>query len=152
MSTTYLSPERHEELTKELEELRTKGRREVADRLKHAKDLGDLSENFEYQEAREEQSRLEQRISQIEEVLRGSVLIHKTAGSASVRIGSKVKVRRGKEILSFSIVGSHEAKPGEGLISNESPLGRGLLGKKIGDAADVRTPKGSVVYEVLEIE
>lgn len=152
MEITYLSQERFEELSKELNELKTEGRQAVAQRLKQAKELGDLSENSEYQEAREEQSRLEQKISQLEDLLRHSSIIKKAAGSQTVRIGSKVKVRKNNEFFTYTIVGSNEARPMEGLISNESPIGRGLLGKKIGDTVFIRTPKGEVTYQVLAIE
>lgn len=152
MDTAYLSQEGYEELVKELNELKTTGRKSVAERLKHAKELGDLSENSEYQEAREDQTRLEQRINQLEETLRQTVLIKKTSGSATVRIGSRVKVKKNGDTAKFSIVGSHEARPAEGLISNESPLARALLGKKVGDTAEVHTPKGSVAYLITEIE
>jgi transcription elongation factor GreA len=152
MDLTYLSQEGYEKLQQELEELRTTGRKTIAERLKHAKDLGDLSENSEYQEAREEHSRLEQRISQLEELLRQTVLIKKTTGSQTVRIGSRVKVKKNGDTATLSIVGSQESKPQEGFISNESPLGKSLLGKKVGDTVEVKTPKGSVIYKVLEIE
>ncbi len=152
MDTSYLSQEGYEGLVKELNELKTAGRKSVAERLKHAKELGDLSENSEYQEAREDQTRLEQRIGQLEEMLRQTVLIKKTSGSATVRIGSRVKVKKNGDTLEFSIVGSHESRPAEGLISNESPLARALLGKKIGDTAEVQTPKGPTHYVIVEIE
>lgn len=152
MDATYLSQEGYDELVKELNELKTSGRKGVAERLKHAKELGDLSENSEYQEAREDQTRLEQHINQIEETLRQMVLIKKTSGSATVRIGSRVKVKKNGDMVVFSIVGSHEAHPADGFISNESPLARALLGKKIGDAVEVQTPKGPVTYLIVEIE
>jgi len=152
MPITYLSPERFEELNKELNELKTKGRQEVALRLKAAKDLGDLSENSEYQEAREEQSRLEQRIFELEELLKNSTIIKKSQGSQTVRIGSKVKVKQGENIFEYKIVGSNEANPAEGLISNESPIGRGLLGKKVGDMVSITVPRGEVVYHILAID
>ena len=152
MEITYLSQERYDELRKELEELKTEGRQTIAQRLKQAKELWDLSENSEYQEAREEQSRLEQKISQLEDLFRYSSIIKKAAGSQTVRIGSKVKVRKNNEFFTYTIVGSNEARPMEGLISNESPIGRGLLGKKVGDTVFVRAPKGEITYQILAIE
>jgi len=152
MDTVYLTQERYNELLEELNNLKTGGRREIAERLKQAKELGDLSENAEYQEAREEQSRLEKKISQLEELLRNSTIIKKATGTATVRIGSKVKVKKDREIVSYTIVGSNEAEPDQGLISNASPIGHGLLGKKIGDIVAIRTPKGENLYQILNIE
>ena len=152
MEITYLTKERYEELQEELKNLKTDGRQAVAARLKYAKELGDLSENSEYQEAREEQSRLEQKIGQVEEVLRNSSIIKKPAGTATVRIGSKVKVKKGSESLTYTIVGSSEAEPSQGFISNESPIGKALLGKKVGDVVNIKTPKGEVSYQVLSID
>ncbi|MBI5732911.1 transcription elongation factor GreA [Candidatus Jorgensenbacteria bacterium] len=152
METVYLTSERHDEIVAELNELRTKGRQGVAERLRHAKELGDLSENSEYQEAREEQSRLEQKIIYLEEALRNSSIIKKASGTLTARIGSRIKVKKDGESLTYTIVGSNEAQPGAGLISNESPIGRGLLGKKVGDVVRVKTPKGEMTYQILAIE
>ncbi len=152
MEIVYLTKDRYEELQKELDELKTAGRRQVADRLKHAKELGDLSENSEYQEAREEQSRLEQKINQLDELLRHSSIIKKSSGIDSVRIGSKVKVQKNKEVTMYTIVGSNEADPSNGFISNESPIGRSLLGKKVGDTTTFITPKGEISCRILGIE
>lgn len=158
METAYLTQERYNELVKELGELKVRGRAEIAERLKQAKELGDLSENSEYQEVREEQARLEQKIQQIEELLRHSSIIKKSTGGI-VEIGSKVKVKRNgrdaesnNEVAVFTIVGSPEADPTKGFISNESPIGRNLLGKKVGDVVYVQTPKGEVCYQILSID
>lgn len=152
MDTVYLTQERYNELQKELVELKTKGRQVVAERLKHAKELGDLSENSEYQEAREEQLRLEQKINYLEELFRHSSIIKKSEVVDSVKIGSKIKVKKGKDAVFYTIVGSNEANPANGFISNESPVGRNLLGCKVGDIVSVRTPKGEVSLQVLGIE
>lgn len=152
MDITYLSQERFDELSQELQELKTKGRQEIAQRLKQAKELGDLSENSEYQEAREEQNRLEQKIAEVDDLLKHSSIIKKPTGTATVRIGSKVKVRKDHETLTYSIVGSNEAKPAEGFVSNESPLGRGLLGHKVGDFIFIKAPKGEIGYQILAID
>lgn len=153
-NSSYLTPERYEELKKELDDLKTAGRQEVAKRLRQAKELGDLSENAEYQEVREEQRRIEQRISQLEEIIRNAVIIKKSDKSQTVRIGSVVKVKKAGdfEVKIFSIVGSNEAQPLEGRISNESPIGRGLLGRKVGETARIKTPNGEVEYHILSIE
>ena len=148
----YLSSERQQEITEELEGLRTTGRKEVAERLKAAKELGDLSENSDYHEAREEQARLETRIAELEEILRHAVIVRRSESVGTVRVGSNVKVKRNGEKLSYTIVGSSESRPAEGLISNESPVGQGLLGKKPGDVVKVRTPGGEAEYEILSIE
>lgn len=152
MDIVYLTQERFNELKKELDDLKTQGRRSVADRLKHAKELGDLSENSEYQEAREEHSRLEQQIGQLEETLRHSSIITKSSSVDTVKIGSKVKVKKNGETSFFSIVGSSEANPAEGFISNESPIGRGLLGKKVGDIVNIKTPKGEISCKIISID
>ncbi|TSC52229.1 MAG: transcription elongation factor GreA [Parcubacteria group bacterium LiPW_41] len=156
MSTkkNYLTKERYEEIVTELESLRLEGRRTVAERLKHAKELGDLSENSEYQEARDEQARLEGKIAELEDLLRNSAIIEKTGnGTGGVRVGSKVTVKKGSEKRVFTIVGSNESKPTEGLISNESPIGQALIGKKDGDKVTVVTPTGLTVdYTILSIE
>ncbi len=148
----YLSPERQREITEELDSLRTSGRKDVAERLKAAKELGDLSENSDYHEAREEQARLETRIAELEEILRHAVIVRRSESVGTVRVGSNVKVKRNGEKLSYTIVGSSESRPAEGLISNESPVGQALLGKKPGDSVKVRTPGGEVEYEILSIE
>lgn len=149
---TYLTPERREEIVKELTVLKTEGRKAVAERLRHAKEQGDLSENFDYQEAREEKSRLDSRINQLEELLRQAVLIRRTAGEQTVKIGSTVQVTKGKGNARYTIVGSSEAEPQGGFISNESPIGQGLLGKKVGERVKVRTPAGEVEFEIMAIE
>ncbi|GAH51011.1 unnamed protein product [marine sediment metagenome] len=153
MPKIYVTRERHSELKKELEELKKKGRREIADRLQEAKELGDLSENSEYQEARDEQIRLEQRISQFERVLRNAVIIEKKLKSEGiVEVGSHVKVQKGSGVFTYTIVGSHETNPSKGFISNESPLGTKLLGKKVGDEVCIETPNGNSVYQIVSVE
>lgn len=152
MNKTYLSQERYDELSQELAQLKSEGRVTVADRLKQAKELGDLSENSEYQEAKEEQARLERKIDELEEILRYGLIIKKTAGTEAVKIGSKIKIKKGDEIMNFTIVGSNEAEPAKGFISNESPIGKSLLGKKVGDVVSAKTPKGEVDYQVLAID
>jgi transcription elongation factor GreA len=147
----YLTAERLEELKKELNELKLEKRLEVANRLKRAKELGDLSENSEYFEARQEQEQVEYRILELEQMIKNASLIKKSDSSDMVRIGSMVEVKRGTAVNQFRIVGSNEVKPEEGLISNESPLGKGFLGKKVGDIVKVKVPSGEVTYEILKI-
>lgn len=147
----FLTPERHEELQKELAELKTKGREEISSLLKKSKELGDLSENFEYQEARDEKNRLEQRISQLEDILRNYVFIKRDKKTTIVQIGSSVTLKKDKNVVNYIIVGSNEADPAKGFISNESPAGRAVLGAKAGDSVKVKTPKGEITYQILDI-
>jgi transcription elongation factor GreA len=150
----YLSPERLEELKKELEELKTVRRIEVAKRLNRAKDLGDLSENSEYQEARREQDEVERRIFELEQIVKNAKLIDEkaTAGKGFVQIGSTLMVERNGASSKYKIVGSKEVDPASGLISNESPLGKALLGRKAGDVVKVKTPSGEKAYTIVSIE
>lgn len=148
----YLTREHLEELKKELNYLRTVKRLEVAERLKRAKELGDLSENSEYFEAREEQEQTERRIMELEEVVKNVSLIKKITGQETVDIGSTLEAEKNGKNFKFTIVGSAEAKPETGLISNESPLGKAFLGKKEGDEVIVRTPSGEVTYKIVRIE
>ncbi len=146
----YLSAEGLEKIKNELHELKTKKRKEIATRLEHAKSLGDLAENAEYQEAKEEQSLVESKIAGFEEVVRSAVLIkgHRTD---QVTIGSSVRVQSDKGEESYTIIGSEEANPAEGKISNESPLGKAFLDRRVGDAVEVKTPGGVMVYKIVEI-
>jgi transcription elongation factor GreA len=148
----YLTPERLEALKKEHEHLTTEKRREVAKRLKRAKELGDLSENSEYFEAREEQSRVESRILEVEHMIKNAKIIEETHDS-HVRIGSVIEVKKGNDdTRTFRIVGSTEVEPEKGLISNESPLGKAFLEKQVGDKVTATTPGGEVVYEITAIK
>ncbi len=148
----YLTPERFEELKNELNNLKTVRRIEVADRLKRAKELGDLSENAEYTEAREEQTAIETRIAELEEMMKNASVIQGGAGKDKVHVGSTVEVEKNKQQMKYKIVGPEEANPAGGLISNESPLGKSFLDKKVGDSVKVKTPSGEVAYKILNIE
>ena len=150
--TYYLTPERLEELKKELELLKTEKRTEVSERLKRAKEFGDLSENSEYVEAREEQSSVEARIYELEEMLKQVSIIKKAAGVNEVHIGSTVTADKDNAERVFTIVGSDESRPEQNKISNESPLGAAFLGKKVGDSVSVNTPGGTAVYKIKRIE
>ncbi len=153
MDKYYVTQEKLEELKRELENLRTVRRMEVAEHLKRAKEYGDLSENSEYVEAKEEQSRVESRIFELEELMKKAAIIPKGgAGGGLVDVGSKVTVKRDAKTFEYTIVGSNESLPEEGRISNESPIGRALLGRAIGDKVEVKTPAGKIVYEILKIE
>ncbi len=152
MNQAYLTKERHAELQAEFKNLKTEGRKAVAERLKKAKEYGDLSENSEYAEAKEEQDRLERRIFELEDMLKNASIIEKPVGKDEVFVGATIKVMKGGVEISYQIVGSNETKPEGGKISNESPLGMAFLGKKIGDVVKVKTPIGEVEYKITAIE
>ncbi len=148
----YLSSEKHTELTQELDALKKVKRREIAERLEFAKSLGDLSENAEYQSAREEQADTEDRISELENILKVSEII--TAKHTSqVEIGSNlvIKKKSNKEEARYQIVGPEEVNVAAGKISYLSPLGSGLMKRKKGDEVTIETPKGKVIYELISI-
>ncbi len=149
---TYLSQGGIEAIKKELQQLKTAKRQEIAKRLQEAKDLGDLSENAEYFEAKEAQSFNESRISELEELLKNAVVIETTGIEDAIKVGSTIEVKSNNGTETFSIVGSAEAKPQEGKISNESPLGRAFLNHKIGDEIEVKTPGGVTKYKIIKIE
>ena len=146
----YLTPEKKVEFEKELITLKTIRRKEIADALEYAKSLGDLSENAEYHQAREDQANCEDRITHIEQILKNAVLLE-THAAGIVSVGSTVTVTKkgDKSEKTFAIVGSEEADSISGKISNESPLGQALLGKKKGDKVTVHAPKGDVEYTVV---
>lgn len=152
MDKQYFTKERLEELKKELEFLKTQKRIEIGERLKRAKELGDLSENSEYFEAREEQAQVETQIAELEEMIKHAAIIEKSLSTAVISVGSTVVADRNGQHMKFTIVGSNEAKPEAGLISNESPLGSSFLGKKAGDKVVVHAPSGKIEYSIISIE
>lgn len=150
-----LSAERLEELKSELNYLKTVREKEVADQIKEARSFGDLSENSEYDEAKNEQGKLYSRIAEIENILSNYVIIEEHAeDSNSVRLGSKITVLDlGLDIEeSYQVVGSQEADPMNGRISEESPFGKALLGKAIGEVVIVEAPAGNIEYKVIDIQ
>ena len=154
MTEELLSKEKFEELTKELDELRTTRRREVAEQLEYARSLGDLSENAEYQEAREMQAAVEERISKLEGILKNAKIV-KGSHTDSVSMGSVVSVQplaKGSEQHTYTIVGAEEANILEGKVSYHSPLGAALLGKKKGDEFSFHTPRGVQKYKILKVD
>lgn len=141
-------------LQEELEMLKTKGRADIAEKIKVARGYGDLSENSEYDEAKNEQAKIEARIVELEAMLKNVEIIEDVKGSAkTVVIGVKVKAldMEFDEECEYRVVGSTEANPLEGKISDESPLGKALLGKKIGDEVIVDAPAGELKFKILEI-
>ena len=153
MNNYYVTNDRLNELKKELELYKITKRIEVADRLKKAKELGDLSENAEYTEAREEQERIENHILELEDLVKNSVIIKSNSGNKNfVDVGSTVELSRDGKTHKFRIVGSNETRPEQGFISNDSPLGQALIGKKVGDSAVVETPDGrKITYKLASI-
>lgn len=147
----YLTPKAIVDLRKELDHLKTDRRKEVADRIEKAKELGDLRENAEYHDAKDELAWLEGRILELEDVISRSVVVEQT-DTESVGIGNTVRVTNGEKERTFIITGSVEADPLQGKISNESPLGRAFIGKKAGETAEVEAPAGTVRYTILAIE
>lgn len=149
----YVSAEGLERLKKELQQLKSVGRREAANRIEVAKALGDLSENAEYHEAKDALALLESRIFEIDEVIKNAQIIEEQGGKTGVvRVGSTVTVEVRGLTKVFSIVGSNEADPGQGKISNESPIGVSLLGAKVGEEVEVVTPAGTVEYRIIKVD
>lgn len=144
-----ITKEGQKELETELEQL--KGRRgEIADKIAEARDYGDLSENAEYDAAREDQGIVETRIAEIEDILVNAELI-RGGKKNEVGLGSKVELKTGSKTVKYTVVGPVEADPLEGKISNESPIGEALIGKKVGDTVSIVTPKGETKYEISSI-
>ncbi len=148
----YITLKRFKELKIELEHLRKEGRIEISERLKRAKELGDLSENSEYLDAKDAQSKLEFRIFELDNILRNASIIKKKSGNGVVSVGSTVKIKREGSIFSYTIVGSTEAKPEDNLLSNESPLGKAFLNKKTGDMVEIQTPDGIIKCKIIKVE
>lgn len=150
---TYLTKEKFDVLSAELENLKTVRRKEIAQDLEYAKSLGDLSENAEYQEAREAQSSIEERISKIETILKTALIVsgHTTE---VVTIGSKVVLKKdsSKEPIAYTMVSSEEADVNVGKLSYVSPLGEALMGKKKDQTFNFKSPKGNVSYTIVSIE
>ena len=149
----YLTIEKKQALEKELQELKSVRRKEIADALEYAKSLGDLSENAEYHQAREDQANCEDRISHLENIIKNAVIMDDKHTSGKVEVGNTVTVvKKGEKTEKvFVLVGSEEADSLNGKISNESPLGSAILGKAKGDSVTVNTPKGEVVYTIKSI-
>jgi transcription elongation factor GreA len=146
-----LTKEGMDKLKKELDFLITQRRREVIERIQEAVAHGDLSENADYAQAKEEQSFIEGRIQELESILKNAEIISSKSGTSRVSIGSKVKVKVGGKEREYKIVGTNEANPAAGKISNESVVGQKLLGAKVGDKVSIKTPGGETEYQVVAI-
>jgi transcription elongation factor GreA len=150
-----LTPEGYEKLKSEIEELSTVKRREVAERIRVAREFGDIAENAEYDDAKNEQMLLEHRIATLEERLRDArVISKKDIAKDVVSVGSKVKLRdvAAKETIEYYIVGSAEADPAANKLSNESPVGKAIIGHKKGETVEVTAPRGTLKFKILEIK
>src|SRR5690625_4091775 len=150
----YMTQEGKEKLEEELHYLKTERRQEVVERIKIARDFGDLSENSEYDSAKEEQAFVESRIAQVEKMIRNSVIIENNNDEDTVGLGKKVtfvELPDGEE-ETYTIVGSAEADPFEGKISNDSPIAKSLIGKETGAEVMVPTPGGEIKVKIIDIE
>lgn len=144
-----ITAEGKKELEAELAQLKSR-RGEVADKIAEARDFGDLSENAEYDSAREEQGLLETRIAEIEDIVNNADII-KASSKSTIGLGSRVELKTGAKKVVYTIVGPVEADPLEGKVSNESPIGMALYGKKVDDKVTIATPKGDISYTIVAV-
>jgi transcription elongation factor GreA len=150
-----LTPEGHKKLLKEIEFLSTEKRREVAERIRIAREFGDIAENAEYDDAKNEQAHVEARIAMLEDRLKNArVVTKKEIKSGEVSIGTKVRLRdlSANQTVEYHIVGSAEADPAEFKLSNESPVGKAIMGRKKGEIVEVSAPRGSLKYKIMDIK
>ncbi|MBN2884773.1 transcription elongation factor GreA [Patescibacteria group bacterium] len=152
MSDQIITQEGYNKLQDELTHLSTIKRREIAERIERAKDLGDLSENAEYSEAKDAQALNEGRILELTNILKNVIVVNSKDRSDEVAMGSEVTVKISGKEKKYTIVSFNEADPLNGMISNESPLGLSFLGKKKGAIVNVETPKGVVEYKIIKID
>ena len=155
MKDVILTPEGYERLTQEIEHLRQVKRREVAERIRTAREFGEIAENAEYDDAKNEQAMLEHKIAQLEDRLAAARIIDTGEIDTSVvSIGSVVRLRDvdAKETIEYFIVGSAEANPAEQKLSNESPVGKAIIGRKKGETVEVAAPRGSLKFKILDIK
>ena len=145
-----LTQEGVDELKAELDTL-TGRRSEIAEAIRSARELGDLAENAEYQSARADQERNETRISEVQNILQNVEIIQKPKGDSKVQLGSTVKLQNGSITKEFQVVGTVEADPLNGKISDESPIGQALLGRKEGEEVEIKTPADVTVYKIVDI-
>ncbi len=148
--TQYMTLEKLEELKVELQNLKLKELPKIAKRIDDARQMGDLSENAEYHQAREDMAWMQSRVKEIEAILDNAEIIT-TGGTATVELGSFIIVKVNNEKREYTIVGAQEADPASGRISNESPLGNAFLGRKKGDRVDIKLPSGVQEYKIIEV-
>jgi transcription elongation factor GreA len=147
----YVTKEGLKKLKKELEERKTTRRKEITHRIGEAIKLGDLSENAEYHEAKDDQGMNEARIRELDNIIKNAVIIKKS-NKDSVDFGCTIKVKINDIEKEYTLVGASESDPTQGLISNESPLGEAFVGKKVGEIVEVDAPSGMLKYEIISIE
>ena len=155
MKEVILTQDGYKKLQAEIEHLRTEKRREVAERIRVAREFGDIAENAEYDDAKNEQAMLEHKIAQLEErLLSARVITKKEISKDAVSVGSHVRLRdmQANKTFEYHIVGSAEANPAENKLSNESPVGKAIIGHKKGDVVEVSAPRGSLKFKILEIK
>ena len=155
MKEVILTPEGYEKLKHEIDHLRGDKRREVAERIRVAREFGDIAENAEYDDAKNEQAMLEHKIALLEErLLSARVIEKKDIAKDVVSVGSKVRLRdvAANKTFEYQIVGSAEANPAENKLSNESPVGKAILGRKKGEVVEVAAPRGALKFKILEIK
>lgn len=148
----FITEEGLKKIKEELEYRKITVRQDIANAIKEAKEQGDLSENAEYSEAKRQQAENEARVAELEFMLKDSTVVSYDKTSASVQMGSRVKVKFNGSEMEFQIVGSNEADPAELKISNESPMGKAFMGKEKGDKVIVKTPAGEVEYRILDVK
>lgn len=148
----YISHAGLKDLKHELAQRSQQTRKEIAESLSAAKELGDLSENFEYQDAKDRQALNEARILQLQELIRSAVIVKQTTGNDQIIVGCTFTAQINNQEKTYSMVGSTEANPLEGKISNESPLGKALIGHRIGESITVQTPNGQRDYKIISIQ
>jgi transcription elongation factor GreA len=155
LKEVILTAEGYEKLKDEIDYLRGEKRREVAERIRVAREFGDIAENAEYDDAKNEQAMLEHKIAQLEErLLSARVITKKEISKDAVSVGSHVRLRDvdANKTFEYHIVGSAEANPAENKLSNESPVGKAIMGRKKGDVVEVAAPRGSLKFKILEIK
>ncbi len=150
--TTYISQTGLDDLRKEYEQRSRETRREIAETISSAKELGDLSENFEYQDAKEQQALNEARIAQLEMMIHNAVIVNQTSGTGVIGLGCTFTAEVNGKEKTFTMVGSTEADPLAAKISNESPIGLALFGHGVGETVSVQTPNGSIEYKITAIK
>jgi transcription elongation factor GreA len=152
MGEQFITQEGLTKIKKELDVLRTTRRPDLIQRIKDAKELGDLSENADYHSAKEEQSFLEGRIMELESLVKNAVIVKKSKNNDKVTIGSEVKIKNGNNTFKYTITGPNESDPLGGKISNESPLGQAIMDRKKNEEFTITTPNGETKYTILEIK
>jgi len=155
LKEVILTAEGYEKLKKEIDHLRGDKRREVAERIRVAREFGDIAENAEYDDAKNEQAMLEHRIAQLEErLLSARVITKREISKDTVSVGSHVRLRdmQANKSIEYHIVGSAEANPAENKLSNESPVGKAIMGRKKGEVVEVAAPRGALKFKIMEIK